>query len=111
MEFAAVGPAVFVGDGGDDGDVGSEVGVRSVESGSGICLSRLHDAAFERGVISFDDNLRLLLSPRLRQELSQRAVAESFGAYLGETLRLPPDAAPPATAFLSKHRAEVFAKS
>ena len=31
---------------------------------NGICLSRLHDAAFDRGLIAFDENLRLLLSRR-----------------------------------------------
>jgi putative restriction endonuclease len=78
---------------------------------NGICLSRLHDAAFDRGFISFDDNLRLLLSPRLKGELSQRAAAENFGAYAGETLHLPHDAALPELAFLAKHRAKVFCKS
>jgi hypothetical protein len=33
---------------------------------NGLCLSRLHDAAFDRGLIAFDDQFRLLLSPRLK---------------------------------------------
>lgn len=78
---------------------------------NGICLSRLHDAAFDRGLIAFDDKLRLLLSPRLKAELPQRSVAENFGAYAGETLRFPDDAAPPELAFLSQHRAIIFRKS
>src|SRR5688572_31776430 len=40
----------------------------------------LHDAAFDRGLIAFDDNLRLQLSPRLKSQLEQRSVAENFGA-------------------------------
>lgn len=75
---------------------------------NGLCLSRLHDAAFDRGLISFDDKFRLLLSPRLKAELPQRSVAENFGAYAGECLRFPDDAAPPELAFLSQHRATVF---
>lgn len=71
---------------------------------NGLCLSRLHDAAFDRGLISFDESLQLLLSPRLRAELPQRAVAENFGAYAGETLRLPHDAALPDLQFLAEHR-------
>jgi putative restriction endonuclease len=78
---------------------------------NGICLSRLHDAAFDRGLIAFDDKLRLLLSPRLKAEIPQRSVAENFGAYAGEPLRFPDDAAPPELAFLSQHRATVFIKS
>ena len=78
---------------------------------NGICLSRLHDAAFDRGLIAFDDKLCLLLSPRLKAELSQRSVAENFGAYAGETLHFPDDAAPPELAFLSQHRATIFRKT
>lgn len=73
---------------------------------NGICLSRLHDAAFDCHLISFDENLRLVLSPRLKQELPHRAVAESFGAYAGEALKLPEDAVAPNLAFLAKHRAQ-----
>jgi predicted restriction endonuclease len=75
---------------------------------NGICLSRLHDAAFDRGLIAFDDNLRLLLSPMLKGELSQRAVAENFGAYACEPLHLPRDAALPELMFLAEHRTKIF---
>jgi hypothetical protein len=78
---------------------------------NGLCLSRLHDAAFDRGLISFDDQLRLLLSPRLKAELSQRSVAENFGAYSGEPIHLPDDAALPELAFLAEHRTRIFRKS
>lgn len=78
---------------------------------NGLCLSRLHDAAFDRGLISFDEQLRLLLSPRLRAELPNPAVAESFGAYAGEPIHLPEDAALPESAFLAEHRARVFRRA
>ncbi|MEN9576238.1 MAG: hypothetical protein RL514_4093 [Verrucomicrobiota bacterium] len=78
---------------------------------NGLSLSRLHDAAFDRGLIAFDDTLRLLLSPHLKAELSQRAVAESFGAYESQPLCLPDDAALPDFAFLSLHRATMFRKT
>jgi hypothetical protein len=78
---------------------------------NGLSLSRLHDAAFDRGLIAFDEKLRLVLSPRLKAELPQRSVAENFGAYEGEPLQLPEDAALPEMAFLSTHRAEIFCKA
>ena len=78
---------------------------------NGLCLSRLHDAAFDRGLIAFDEKFRLLLSPRLKAELPQRSVAENFGAYEGEKLRFPDDAAPPELTFLSQHRATIFRKT
>jgi putative restriction endonuclease len=77
---------------------------------NGLCLSRLHDAAFDRGLITFDDKLRLQLSPRLKAQLSQRAIAENFGEYSGEVLRFPDDATPPEMAFLSQHRTTIFHK-
>jgi putative restriction endonuclease len=75
---------------------------------NGICLSRLHDAAFDGGLISLDDHLRLLLSPRLKQELPHRAVADNFSAYESQPLSLPGDAALPDLSFLAAHRAGVF---
>jgi putative restriction endonuclease len=78
---------------------------------NGLALSRLHDAAFDQGLITFDDTLCLVLSARLKAELPQRAVAENFGAYEGETLRLPDDAALPELAFLAEHRAKKFRKT
>ncbi len=78
---------------------------------NGLCLSRLHDAAFDRGLITFDYKLRLLLSPQLTAELSQRSVAENFGAYAGEPLHFPDDAVLPELTFLSEHRATIFRKT
>ncbi|MES2439567.1 MAG: HNH endonuclease [Verrucomicrobiota bacterium] len=77
---------------------------------NGLCLSRLHDAAFDRGLITFDDSLGLVLSKRLKTELPKRAVAESFGAYEGEVLHLAKDAALPELEFLAIHRAKIFRK-
>jgi hypothetical protein len=78
---------------------------------NGLSLSRLHDAAFDCGLIAFDGELRMLLSPRLKGELPQRAVAESFGAYAGQALWFPDDAVLPELAFLHEHRAKKFCSS
>jgi len=66
------------------------------------------DAAFDGGFISFDDQYRLVLSRRLKAELPQRSVAENFGAYEGQALRVPGDSALPELAFLSQHRGTIF---
>lgn len=78
---------------------------------NGLCLSRLHDAAFDRGLIAFDAKLKLVLSPQLKTALPQRAVSENFAAYEGEALKLPEDAVPPDLAFLAEHRAHIFLKA
>lgn len=77
---------------------------------NGLCLSRLHDAAFDIGLVTFDENLRLKLSRGLKSALPQRAVAENFVAYEGEALRLSKDAVLPDETFLAVHRTEVFQK-
>jgi len=77
---------------------------------NGLSLSRLHDAAFDRGLITFDDELRLVLSKRLKVEMPKRVVAENFGAYEGEVLTLPADAVLPEVAFIAHHRAKLFRK-
>lgn len=75
---------------------------------NGISLSRLHDAAFDMGLISFDINYCLILSSRLKDELSQRSLSENFGNYEGEPLLLPTDVALPDEKFLAEHRVKIF---
>jgi putative restriction endonuclease len=77
---------------------------------NGLSLSRLHDAAFDQGLIAFDDNLRLVLSPRLRAALPIRIVADSFGLYEGCPLHIPEDAILPDLDFLAIHRNVCFQK-
>jgi putative restriction endonuclease len=71
---------------------------------NGICLNRLHDAAFDQGLIAFDDELRLILSARLKSILPHDAVKASFEAHEGKSLDLPDEAFPPDAGFLDKHR-------
>lgn len=71
---------------------------------NGIALNRLHDAAFDQGLIAFDDNLCLLLSSPLKSRLSHESVKSSFETFEGKSLDLPADGIPPTTAFLAKHR-------
>ncbi|MEQ1859794.1 MAG: HNH endonuclease [Chthoniobacteraceae bacterium] len=78
---------------------------------NGLCLSRLHDAAFDRGLIAFDEQLKLRLSKRLKAELTQRVINDSFGDYEGEPLQLPHDAVLPELSFLATHRAKIFQKA
>lgn len=71
---------------------------------NGISLNRLHDAAFDQGLIAFDNDLCLLLSKRFRDYLPHQAVKDSFEAHTGKPLELPEDAIPPSFDFLAKHR-------
>ena len=71
---------------------------------NGIALNRLHDAAFDQGLIAFDDNLHLLLSSRLKSFLPHYTVKSLFEAHEGQSLDVPADAIPPDAEFLDKHR-------
>ena len=71
---------------------------------NGICLNRLHDAAFDQGLIGFDDALQLILSTRLRESLPQRFVSESFEAYEAQVLNVPEDGFAPDLGFVREHR-------
>ena len=71
---------------------------------NGICLNRLHDAAFDQGLIGFDDDLRLILSTRFRDSLPQRFVLNSFEAYESQALTVPEDGFAPDQGFVKEHR-------
>lgn len=75
---------------------------------NGICLSRLHDAAFDKGFITFDDNLKLILSKAIKEILDNDAVSHNFGDYEGHALIIPDDAALPHLDFLNYHRKHIF---
>lgn len=71
---------------------------------NGICLNRLHDSAFDQHLIGFDEDLRLILSVRLKTTLPREAVAHHFEVYEGKSLQLPEDGTSPELSFLSSHR-------
>jgi putative restriction endonuclease len=77
---------------------------------NGLCLSRLHDAAFDTGLITFDANLRLKLSAELKTHVKERAISENFVGYEGEVLKLGKDSVLPDEAFLAVHREVTFRK-
>ena len=71
---------------------------------NGIALNRLHDAAFDQGLIAFDDDLRLIISTRLKTHLPHEAVQNQFESHEGKSLKLSVDAIPPDSSFLERHR-------
>ena len=73
---------------------------------NGLCLSALHDRAFDRGLITFDADLRLLLSPELDRSPSP-FISQAFATYAGQRIELPEKFAPDIT-LLRYHREQVF---
>lgn len=77
---------------------------------NGIALNALHDKAFDRGLITFDTDLRLVLAPSLRDHFANATVAQSLKAYEGQPLAIPAEAAGPKAEYLEYHRSRVFHK-
>ncbi|MDQ7011508.1 MAG: HNH endonuclease, partial [Mariprofundaceae bacterium] len=73
---------------------------------NGLCLSALHDKAFDRGLITLDDDYRVVLSRDLEQ-WNEPIVRDCFHSLAGKPITLPERFAPD-KAFLARHREMVF---
>jgi len=56
---------------------------------NGLCLSSLHDAAFDIGLITLDEKFRVVLSKQLKSYLPQPALKRNFVTYEGKAIHLP----------------------
>lgn len=75
---------------------------------NGLCLSALHDRAFDRGLITLDDDYRLLLSPQLL-ERDNTLIRTAFFAYEGKPIALP-DKFAPDHELVAQHRETTFVR-
>jgi putative restriction endonuclease len=76
---------------------------------NGICLNRLHDTAFDQGLISFDEDYCLMVSSYLKQSISNKSVFENFISYEGCRMTMP-EKFYPHLDFLFYHRQNIFKK-
>lgn len=70
---------------------------------NGLCLSRLHDAAFDNHLLTLDQDYRVVLSKSLREYLPNESLQANFLAYEGKRISLPEKFLPDA-AYLTIHR-------
>ena len=70
---------------------------------NGLCLSATYDLAFDRFLISFNEEYRMMLSPRLREYYTNQAFQEYFKSYEGKPLAMP-SRFKPSQEFLEIHR-------
>jgi len=73
---------------------------------NGLCLSATYDAAFDKHLISFDEDCRMVLSPSLKDYYANAAFIDYFKKREGERL-LPALKFQPSQEFLSKHREQM----
>jgi putative restriction endonuclease len=87
-----------------------EVDARRLDPRNGLCLSALHDAAFDSGLITLDEKCRVVLSARLKSHFPQPALEQNFVPYAGQPIQMPDKLAEPAAEFLEYHWQEIFTK-
>ncbi|MDG5813451.1 HNH endonuclease [Chitinispirillales bacterium ANBcel5] len=80
-----------------------------VDPANGLCLSAIHDAAFDRGLITFDDKYLLVLSKQIVEHLSVEVLNDCFKKYEGKPISLPEKNLPDQSA-LKWHRNNLFEK-
>jgi putative restriction endonuclease len=77
---------------------------------NGLCLSTLHDAAFDAGLITIDETFTVLISPKLKRYLPSAALEHNFSCFEGTRIRLPEKVAEPNPVFLRYHHKNIFQK-
>jgi len=73
---------------------------------NGLCLSATYDAAFDRHLITFDDEYRMVLSKSLKDCCTAKVHRDYFLAYEGKKISLPIKFSPN-LALMTKHRAKL----
>ena len=75
---------------------------------NGLCLSSIHDSAFDAGLITFGPGFEMMLSGVLRSMAGAPSVDAFFTAYEGRSISMPEKLAEPSPEFLEYHRKELF---
>lgn len=83
---------------------------RRADPRNGIALNALYDRAFDRGLLTFDEETRVVISPRLRANDVPQLQRQALLNIEGRPLRLPCRFAPDPAA-LAYHRERIFAGS
>lgn len=74
---------------------------------NGLCLSRIHDAAFDVGLITFEEDYRLVISKELSDATSNVVLKACFQRYEGKPIVLP-ERFRPEPQYLLAHRTTIF---
>ena len=70
---------------------------------NGLCLSATYDAAFDKHLISLDEDYRLILSPTIKEYYTSEAFKVHFLKLEGKMIEMP-DMYLPSRQFLNEHR-------
>ena len=81
----------------------SEDEANRMNPANGLCLSATYEAAFDRFLISFDEDYRMIPNPALADHLPNEAFQRHFKNYDGQRITLPHRFLPDKT-LLARHR-------
>lgn len=76
---------------------------------NGLCLSALHDRAFDQGLISLADDYTILVSSELTKNVHDTFIAATLGTLHGRQIEMPERFAPSQN-FIQYHRTIIFIK-
>ena len=75
---------------------------------NGLCLSSLHDAAFDRGLLTLDPDMRVVLSRSLRDHIDHKEWSGFFLPFEGRKISMPCKLAEPDPDAIQYHRTNIF---
>ena len=75
---------------------------------NGLCLSALYDKAFDAGLMTLDETLRVVFSKSLRERTTPDIYQRFFEPYHGQVLQHQSARFSPTQDFLSYHRNNIF---
>ena len=73
---------------------------------NGLCLSAIHDRAFDKGLIALTDDFKIIVSAELKR-LNELFVKEVLVPLNGKQIEFP-ERFMPSVEFISRHRADLF---
>lgn len=73
---------------------------------NGLCLAATYDAAFDKYLISFDEDYRMVLAPALKAFCQDEAFKRDFKSLEGKKIAMP-SCFLPSQKFLEKHREQL----
>ena len=82
-------------------------GNERTDTTNGLCLNALHDRAFDKGLITLDEEMRVVVSKALKHAVSRAVFNDYFIRYEGKKI-VAPERGRPSEEFLAYHRGKIF---
>ena len=82
-------------------------GNERTDATNGLCLNALHDKAFDKGLITIDNDFKVVISRVLKDAIPHDTFVDYFVRYEGKRINLP-SRGKPSESYLSYHREHIF---